>query len=152
MREDIIELSCSPYTSPLVAIRKKEGKVRLCLDAREIKRMLINDRTSPDSIDEIMKRFHGLKYISSCYTVCGYWQIELHPNSRQYVAFIFEGRNYQFKILPFRLINSVAVLIKCTWINYLGIHYCVCGRFANNIENMGRTLRKDIYSITQIRT
>ena len=45
--------------------------------------------------------------------VCGYWQIELHPNSRQYVAFIFEGRNYQFKCLPFGLVNSVAIFIQC---------------------------------------
>ena len=34
-------------------------------------------------------------------------------HSRQYIAFIFEGRNYQFKRLPFRLINSVAIFIKC---------------------------------------
>lgn len=111
--DDIIEPSNSPHTNPLLAIPKKDGSVRLCLDAREINRMLVNDRTSPDNIEEIMKRFHGLKYISSWDTVCGYWQVELHPRSRQYVAFIFEGRNYCFKRLPFGLINSVAVFVKC---------------------------------------
>ena len=35
------------------------------------------------------------------------------PNSRQYVAFIFVGRNYHFKRLPFGLVNSVAVFIQC---------------------------------------
>ena len=45
--------------------------------------------------------------------VCAYWQVELHPNSRKYVAFIFEGRNYQFKRLPFGLVNSVAIFVKC---------------------------------------
>ena len=40
------------------------------------------------------------------------WQVELHPTSRMYLAFIFEGRNYQFKRLPFRLVNSVAVFVK----------------------------------------
>ena len=29
------------------------------------------------------------------------------------MAFIFEGRNYQFKRLPFGLVNSVAVFVKC---------------------------------------
>ena len=52
------------------------------------------------------------RYISSWDTVCGYWQVELHPDSRKYMAFIFEGRNYQFKRLPFGLINSVAVFVK----------------------------------------
>ena len=36
-----------------------------------------------------------------------------NPHSRQYMAFIFDGRNYQFKRLPFGLINSVAVFVKC---------------------------------------
>ena len=110
MEEDIIEYSQSPYTSPIVAIPKKNGKVRICLDAREINKMIINDRTSPGEIEEILKRFHGTKYISTWDTVCGYWQVELHSHSRQYMAFIFDGRNYQFKRLPFGLINSVAVL------------------------------------------
>ena len=42
---DIIERSSSPYTSPIVAIPEKDGQVRLCLDAREINKMIINDRT-----------------------------------------------------------------------------------------------------------
>lgn len=60
-----------------------------------------------------MKRFHGLRYITSLDTIGRYWQIELQLKSRQYVAFIFEGRNYQFKRLPFGLINSVAIFVKC---------------------------------------
>ena len=44
---DVIERSSSPYTSPIVAIPKKDGQVRLCLDAREINKMIINDRTLP---------------------------------------------------------------------------------------------------------
>ena len=31
------------------------------------------------------------------------------------MAFIFEGRSYQFKRLPFGLVNSVAVFIKCMY-------------------------------------
>ena len=75
--------------------------------------MIVNDRTSPGEIEEILKKFHGTKYISALDTVCGYWQVELHPNSRKYLAFLFDWRNYQFKRLPFGLINSVAVFVKC---------------------------------------
>ena len=110
---DIIEHSQSPYTSPIVAIQKKNGQVRLCLDAREINKHIVNDRTSPGEIEEILKKFHGTKFISTWDTVCGYWQVELHPMSRKYMAFIFEGRNYQFKRLPFGLVNSVAIFVRC---------------------------------------
>ena len=113
MTDDIIEYSQSPYTSPVVAIPKKNGSVRLCLDAREINKIIINDRTSPGEIEELLKRFYGTRYFSTWDTVCGYWQVELHPESRQYMAFLFDGRNYQFKRLPFGLVNSVAVFVKC---------------------------------------
>ena len=105
MEDDIIEFSQSPYTSPIVAIPKKNGKVRICLDAREINKMIVNDRTSPGEIEEI-PRYEVHQYV-------GYWQVELHPNSRKYMAFLFDGRNCQFKRLPFGLINSVAVFVKC---------------------------------------
>ena len=42
----------------------------------------------------------------------GYWQIPLALNSRKYTAFLFNGRNYQFKWLPFGLNTSVASFIK----------------------------------------
>ena len=71
MADDIIELSNSPYTNPIVAIPKKNRKVRLCLDAREINKMIVNDRTSPGEIEEILKKFHGTKFISTWDTVCG---------------------------------------------------------------------------------
>ena len=97
----------------IIAVAKKDGKVRLCLDAREINKILVNDRTSPGEIEEVLKKFNGIQFISTWDTVCGYWQMELHPDSRKYVAFIFEGRNYQFKRLPFGLVNSVAVFVRC---------------------------------------
>ena len=34
-------------------------------------------------------------------------------NYTQIVAFIFEGRNYQFKRLPFGLVNSVVIFVQC---------------------------------------
>ena len=64
IENDIIELSNSPYTNPIVAVPTKNGAVRICLDAREINKAIINDRTSPGEIDEILKKFHGIRYIS----------------------------------------------------------------------------------------
>ena len=83
------------------------------MDAREINKIIINDRTSPGEIEELLKKFYGTRFISTWDTVCGYWQVELHLDSRKYMAFIFEGRNYQFKRLPFGLVNSVVVFVKC---------------------------------------
>ena len=71
INEDIIEYSHSPYTNPIVAVPKKNGKVRICLDAREINKIIINDRTSPGEIEELLKKFYGTRFISTWDTVCG---------------------------------------------------------------------------------
>lgn len=110
--EGIIEPSTSEHTSPLVVVSKKDGTVRLCLDAREINKMIIADKTAPEETEEILKRFNGTLLFSSWDAVAGYWQVELHPDSRRYVAFMFNGRNYQFRRLPFGLINSVSLFIR----------------------------------------
>lgn len=73
IQDDITEYSHSPYTNPIVAIRKKYGKVRLRLDTREINMTIINDRTSPGEIDDIMNKLLGKRFISTWDAVCGYW-------------------------------------------------------------------------------
>ena len=66
--EDIIEPSYSPYTSPILAVPKEHGKVRICLDAREINKHIVNDRTSPAEIEEIPKSSMGQihQYMGHC--------------------------------------------------------------------------------------
>lgn len=82
--DDIIEPSNSEHTSPLVVVSKKDGSIRLCLDAREINKMIITDKTAPEETEEIMKRFSGMSIFSSWDdAVAGYWQVELHPHSRK---------------------------------------------------------------------
>ena len=57
--------------------------------------------------------FNGTKYITTLDLTAGYWQIELEEGSRKYVAFLYNGRNYQFCRLPFGLNVSVSIFIKC---------------------------------------
>ena len=110
---DIIERSVSPYSNPLVVVIKKDGKVRLCLDARRINQIIIPDRESPEPIDKIFQKFSGVKYMISLDLTAGYWQVPLEIESRKYTAFLFNGKNYQFKRLPFGFNTSVASFIKC---------------------------------------
>ena len=113
LREGIIEKSTSPYSNPLVVVTKKDLSIRLCLDARQVNRIIVPDRESPEPVSEILQCFSGTKYITTLDLTARYWQIELEEESRQYVAFLYNGRNYQFRRLPFGLNVSVEIFIKC---------------------------------------
>jgi len=108
----IIERSTSPWSSPIVCIEKKNGDMRVCLDARKINTIIIPDRECPTNMEEALMKFKGMKYLSSIDLTAGYWQCPLKPSCREITAFLHRGRNYQFKVLPFGLINSVAEFQK----------------------------------------
>ena len=88
----IIERSVSTYSNPLVVVIKKDGRVRLCLDARKINQIIIPDWESPEAIEEIFQKFSGVKYMTSLDLTAGYWQVPLAQNSRKYTAFLFTDR------------------------------------------------------------
>jgi len=108
----IIETSTSPWSSPMVGIEKKNGELRICIDARKINTRIIPDRERPMNIDEIMNKFQGVKYLSSIDLTAGYWQCPLQQDCREITAFLHKGRNYQYQVLPFGLVNSVAEFQK----------------------------------------
>jgi len=108
----IIEKPDSPWSSPIIGIEKKNGDIRLCLDARQINKRIIPDRECPMGVDEILIKFQGAKYLSTIDLTAGYWQCQLKEASRPITAFLHRGRNYQFKVLPFGLVNSFAEFQK----------------------------------------
>lgn len=64
------------------------------------------------NMDGIMNRFQGVKYLSSIDLTAGYWQCSLKRECGEVTAFLYKGRNYQYKVLPFGLVNSVAEFQK----------------------------------------
>lgn len=108
----IIEQSSSPWSSPIVGVEKKNGDIRLCIDARQINKKIIPDKECPMNIEDILLKFQGAKYLSSIDLTAGYWQCPLKKECREITAFLYRGRNYHFKVLPFGLINSVAEFQK----------------------------------------
>jgi hypothetical protein len=109
----VIEPSNAEYSSPLVCVSKKDGGVRLCLDARNLNEILVDDRESPPPIDEILHKFHGQKIFSTTDFTSGYWQIAVAEESRDYLSFLFDGQNYRFTRMAFGVKHAMASFIKC---------------------------------------
>ncbi|VVC38660.1 Reverse transcriptase domain, partial [Cinara cedri] len=108
----VIERSDAPYNNPLVTVVKPDGSIRLCLDARKLNSIILPTRDSSLPIDEILAKFNSKNVFTTLDFTSGYWQIPLDPSVRQYTSFLYDGRSYQFCVVPFGLNISNAAFGK----------------------------------------
>ena len=90
MREDgIIEKvdGATPWLSPLIAIPKKTGDVRLVLDMGVPNTALIRRRVQIPTVDEILRQMEGDKVFTEVDLSQGYLQLTLAEESRYITAF-----------------------------------------------------------------
>ena len=64
MRLDIIEPSISPWSSPVVPIRKLDGSLRLCVDYLRLNKITIPDRFPMPNLTDSIYNLHGVKYFT----------------------------------------------------------------------------------------
>lgn len=105
---DIIEPSNSPFSAPMVVVRKPDNSHRICLDFRRLNDVTVFDGEPMSDPEEIFTNVAGSKYFSKIDLTKGYWQIPLHENSKQYTAFQTDQGLFHFKVLPFGLVNAPA--------------------------------------------
>ena len=108
----IIRRSTSPYINPLVVVIKKDGTIRLCLDARKLNEKLVSDYESPPGVEEIFLKCKNVNFLSSFDLTNSFHQINLSEESRKYTAFICDNRVYEFNVVPFGIKTSNAALIR----------------------------------------
>ena len=108
----IIRRSNSPYINPLAILKKKDGSIRICIDARKLNNQLCDDFEAPPSVFEILQQCAGNKFMSKFDFTSSYWQISLSEESKKYTAFKCDNHIYEFNVVPFGIKTSSAALIR----------------------------------------
>lgn len=109
LRDDIIEPSSSPWSSPVVLIKKPSGKYRFCIDFRRVNEASVKDAYPLPFISGVLNKLREANYITTLDLKNGYWQIPLQQDSRPVTAFTVPGMGlYQFKVMPFGLHSAPA--------------------------------------------
>ena len=118
----VIEPSVSPYFSPVVLVPKKDGSVRFCIDFRKLNKVTEFDAEPMLNMEEVINRLSGHKYFTKIDLSKGYWQVELTEESKPLTAFETPRGLFQFKTMPFGLVNSGASFYRLIRIVLQGLH------------------------------
>ena len=102
----IIKFSKSPWSAPVVPIRKKDGTLRLCVDYRKLNSVTKPDRFPMPNMQDLVFSLRGTKYFTSLDLVRGYYQVKLDPATAECTGFSTPNHHYEFARLPFGLRNA----------------------------------------------
>ncbi len=110
LQHGMIEESCSPFASPVTLAYKKENgekkKNRMCIDFRDLNKLLISETHPFLLIDDIIVRTRNCKWFTSLDINSAFWSILIRNKDRYKLGFVTQQGHWQWKCLPFGLKNA----------------------------------------------
>uniref|UniRef100_A0A3B1JYN6 Gypsy retrotransposon integrase-like protein 1 n=1 Tax=Astyanax mexicanus TaxID=7994 RepID=A0A3B1JYN6_ASTMX len=106
LQAGIIRESESPFSSPIVVVRKKNGDVRLCIDYRKLNLQTVKDAYALPNLEETFSTLTGSKWFSVLDLKSGYYQIEVEETDKPKTAFVCPLGFWEFNRMPQGITNA----------------------------------------------
>ncbi len=106
LESQVIRESCSPYASPIVLVKKKDGGLRLCVDYRQLNAKTRRDAFPLPRIEESLDALTGACWFSTMDLASGYNQVPVTEGDKQKTAFCTPFGLFEWIRMPFGLCNA----------------------------------------------
>jgi hypothetical protein len=113
----------SPWGAPVLFVKKKDGTLRLCIDFRQLNKVIVKNKYPLSRIDDLFDQLKGAKIFSKIDLRSGYHQVRIKDEDISKTAFRTRYGHYKFTVVPFGLSNMPVVfmcLMKGVFRDYLG--------------------------------
>ena len=88
LKSEAIEESQSPWSSPVVLVKKKDNTYRFCVDYRKLNDVTVKDAQPLPRIDDTLESLYGARWFTTLDLQSGYWQVPLNSDDKEKTAFV----------------------------------------------------------------
>ena len=147
----VIRPSNSPWASPVVMVRKKDGSLRFCVDFRQLNAATVKDAHPLPRIDDILDALHGAKEFSTLDLKSGYWQVPIAEQDKEKTAFrTSSGQLFEFNQVPFGLCNAPATFSRLMDRVLAGLHWETCLFYLDDIIVFSSTWEEHLARLREV--
>ena len=112
IKAGVARKSSSPWASPVLLVKKKNGKWRMCIDLRRVNEVTETENWPLPRIDDLIKKCQGTKVYAKFDLTSGYWQFPVSEESIKYFAFSTPFGIFEMTRVPMGAKNSGAYFQK----------------------------------------
>ena len=148
---NVIRPSNSPWASPVVMVRKKDGSLRFCVDFRQLNAATVKDAHPLPRIDDLLDALHGAKWFSTLDLKSGYWQVPITEQDKAKTAFrTSSGQLFEFNQVPFGLCNAPATFSHLMDRVLAGLHWETCLFYLDDIIVFSSTWEEHLARLREV--
>ncbi|XP_075088504.1 uncharacterized protein LOC142170482 [Nicotiana tabacum] len=121
-REIEFPIDLVPGTTPILSlpiewlrlIKRKDGTLRLCIDYRQLNKVIIKNKYPLPRINDLFDQLKGASLFSKIDLRSGYYQLRVREQDVPKTAFRTRYGHYEFLVMPFGLTNAPAAFMDLT--------------------------------------
>ena len=142
--------STSPWASPVVMVKKKDGSWRMCVDYRRLNSATKFDSFPLPRLDEALDAFAGATVFSSLDLAMAYHQVPVKPSDVEKTAFVTHLGLFEMLKMPFGLCNAPSTYQRLMSIVLQGLIGRICLAYLDDVIVFSKLVKDHVSDLREV--